>query len=109
MPSRRRSSFLLPNVHVPSQNEAADLASIGKHLLHVLLIVFFVYVFEDRFAIGILREEVYQPLSPLDDESEPAKSGPAGAIFLAILYVSRLVTLLWLPQASVALMIYFCI
>jgi hypothetical protein len=93
--TRRRSSFLLPNVHVPSQNEAADLASIGKHLLHILLIVFFVYVFEDRFAIGILREDVDPLAPPLDDS---ASSG-AGTIFMAILYVSRLVTLLWLPQA----------
>ncbi|OQV20259.1 Beta-1,4-mannosyltransferase bre-3 [Hypsibius exemplaris] len=99
--TRRRSSFLLPNVHVPSQNEAADLASIGKHIGHLVLIIFFVYVFEDRFAIGILRD-TYQPLSPPDPYDEPVPatpSGPAGAIFMAVLFVSRLATLLWLPQA----------
>ena len=86
-------------MHVPSQNEAADLASWGKHFLHILLIVFFVYVFEDRFAIGVLRD-----VAPTDPEDIEAKyhdsptqvTGPASAIFMAVLFVSRLVTLLYL-------------
>lgn len=85
-------------MHVPSQNEAADMASWGKHFLHVVLIVFFVYVFEDRFAIGILRD-----VAPADDDeaskyhdSPTQVTGPASAIFMAILFVSRLVTLLYL-------------
>ncbi|XP_055328778.1 beta-1,4-mannosyltransferase egh-like [Paramacrobiotus metropolitanus] len=88
--TRRRSSFLLPNVHVPSETESADMASWGKHLLHVLLLVIFICAFQDRFAF---HGDVEVP-AELDGD-HLAQFSP---ITIGLCYLSRIITLLYLPQ-----------
>lgn len=89
MVQRRRSSFLLPNVHVPNDTESEDMASWGKHLGHVLLLLVCIFAFQDRFAF---HGDVEIPPNggDLQDQYNP--------VTVAVCYLSRFITLLWLPQ-----------